>query len=131
MTMMEVGLIIALLLCGGLMAFCFSRSSSNRAECEMVRDALDEVQSEASALRDTAEERLRLQTEAETRMVTIQEALDIARQQRDAIDGADQNRIRRSAGLLDVRSTVRQQDHGSLFSIEAADIGQHNPATPN
>ena len=83
MTLFETALLVALVAAAGIVAFVLSRASSLRAERDQLAMDLAAANQLAKDQQTTAEDRLRSQTAAETRLIAVQENLDSVTRQRD------------------------------------------------
>lgn len=84
MTFVEMILLVGMVFWGGVAAFAISRAMSLRAERDQVRTDLASATARAQQDQDAASQRLRSQTEAETRLATVLETLATVTRERDA-----------------------------------------------
>jgi DNA recombination protein RmuC len=83
-TALLAGLVAALIAACGIAAFMNARTRHLRAECDRLRNELAGAEQQIRDQHQTAEERLRARTEAETRLTAVQENLTTVSRQRDA-----------------------------------------------
>lgn len=84
MTFVEMILLVGMVFWGGVAAFAISRAMSLRAERDHIRTDLASATARAQQDQESASQRLRSQTEAETRLATVLENLVTVTNQRDA-----------------------------------------------
>ncbi len=84
MTFVETILLVGMVFWGGVAAFAISRAMSLRAERDHIRTDLAAATARAQQDQDFASQRLRSQTEAETRLTTVLETLATVTRERDA-----------------------------------------------
>lgn len=113
MTSFEILLILALLVSLGGLAWLFAQRSVLRTERDQLRADLATVTAQLHEQQRAAEERLRAQTEAETRLSALQEHLDTVTRQRDAAFG-DRTAEAEARQIAERRAALAEQARAEM-----------------